>query len=262
MTILPEGYSFSSIFVPFFVSHLFPCWPFIFQWFTKPWVTSPNLCPCGLHGRSSQQCRWTPATNRRQKAKMTTLKPSKNHPPACHSWPSSPCCCFLRQKKHTQQLLTKDLNSDRARSWLCMWNKSNVHCETRLKTMRHQWGEAAANIGQPTTSHTASSWQWDFIRHLCPSRSSCACCGRRTSLSQDRRALNLGNIFWEHVWNLWTPWLIWNHGRHGTRITRSCLKQRSMQWRKLMPHFPLRALSSPSDSYIVLKSGTSFTSTK
>ena len=59
--------------------------------------------------------------------------------------------------------------------------------------MRHQWGEA--NIGQPTTSHTASSWQWDFIRHLCPSRSSCACCGRRTSLSQDRRALNLGNIF-------------------------------------------------------------------
>lgn len=204
MTILTEGYS---------LFHLYLCCRILFAMLfflqildqlihlsvvklvppdPQPWVTSPNLCPCGLRGRSSQQCRWTPdGRNGRKKpvgveVVIETTPFSPQTAPACHSWPSSPCCCFLSQKQ-------KDFWQ---RTWI-VTGHDPVHWKqcSLWKSVKHK---ASMGRSQHWATHN-KSWQVHdngISWHLCPSRSSCACCGRRTSLSQDRRALNLGNIFW------------------------------------------------------------------
>ena len=77
--------------------------------------------------------------------------------PACHSWPSSLCCCFLRW-----HLMA------RARH-LLPW----LSCSS-----------AASTAGASSLSLSLNQ----FKMLLCPSQSSCACFGRRTSPLPDRRA--------------------------------------------------------------------------
>lgn len=109
--------------------------------------------------------------------------------PACHSWPSSPCCCFLSPKAGR-------LEDFGQRTWR-VTGHDPVHWK-QCSLWKSVKRKASMGRSQHWATHN-KSWQVHdngISWHLCPSRSSCACCGRRTSLSQDRRALNLGNIFW------------------------------------------------------------------
>ena len=140
-------------------------------------------------------------------------------------------------------------------------------------------------------------------QHLCPSRSSCACCGRRTWPSQDRRAWaqrqkgkdkfggwlwvkrqkpheprNMGSLtFSKECWwysNYVLSPLSFEDGIHDAfmslhdsswwRPGTSLLHKQV--WRIALSldshHGSPPPNGRPSDSYIVLKSGTSFTSTR